>query len=276
MAITRPLSRYHGGKWRLAPWIISFFPFHRIYVEPFGGMASVLIQKPRAYAEVINDIDSDVVNLFRVLREPEQARELIRLLRLTPFARTELELAMTVCDEQQPVERARRLLVRGGMGFGVVTRGRMGFRGNVRRPYSIPAHDWGHYPEHLIKLLPRLTGVVIENLPALEVIQRYDDSETLFYVDPPYLAESRASARSRYNHEMLDPGKHQELAELLRNVRGMVIVSGYESALYDELYAGWERHSKLARTNGGGQAIEVLWLNQAASERRFPLFMEAR
>lgn len=87
------MLRYHGGKWRLAPWIIGFFPPHRVYVEAFGGAASVLMRKPRSYAEVYNDLYGDIVSLFRVLRDPSSAQELERRLRLTPFARDELESA---------------------------------------------------------------------------------------------------------------------------------------------------------------------------------------
>ena len=116
MDVTRPAMRYYGGKWLLAPWIIGHFPAHRTYVEPFGGAASVLLRKPRSAAEVYNDLDGEIVNMFRVLRSPAQARELIRLVRLTPFARTEYEDAYL--SDGDPIEQARRTLLRSFAGFG--------------------------------------------------------------------------------------------------------------------------------------------------------------
>ncbi|TJV23013.1 MAG: DNA adenine methylase, partial [Mesorhizobium sp.] len=146
-APTRPVLRWHGGKWLLAPWIIEHFPAHRIYVEPFGGAASVLLRKPRAYAEVYNDLDGDVVNLFRVLQDPLGGGELMRRLELTPFARAEFELGWDATDDQ--VERARRLIIRAFMGFGSNAHSDMGrghkttgFRANSSRSGTTPAHDW--------------------------------------------------------------------------------------------------------------------------------------
>lgn len=112
----RPALRYHGGKWRLAPWIIDHLPAHRIYVEPLGGAASVLLRKPRSYAEIYNDLDDEVVTFFEVLRDPGQSAELQQRLRLTPFARAEFEAAYEPAGD--PVERSRRLLIQSFMGFG--------------------------------------------------------------------------------------------------------------------------------------------------------------
>ena len=137
--VSRPLLRYHGGKWRLAPWIISHLQPHRIYVEPFGGSASVLLRKPRSHSEIYNDLGGEVVNLFRVLRQPAQARELVRLVRLTPYSRTEFDDSyITAAD---PIEQARRTLLRSHTGFsttGVTGRWRVGFRGNVTRTGAPP------------------------------------------------------------------------------------------------------------------------------------------
>ena len=141
-AVGRPILRYHGGKWMLAPWIISHFPEHRTYVEPFGGAASVLLQKPRTYSEVYNDLDGEIVNLFRVVRDNGAA--LIEKLKLTPFARQEYRLSFETCDDA--LEQARRTVIRSFMGFGsnALARGiKSGFRGNSSRSGTTPAHDWG-------------------------------------------------------------------------------------------------------------------------------------
>ena len=194
-APSRPVLRWHGGKWRLAPWIISHFPPHRIYVEPFGGAASVLLRKQRSYAEVYNDLDDEVVNLFRVLRDDPQSNgyTLIDFLIHTPFARTEFEEAYE--ETTDPVERARRLIVRSFMGFGSNGHNaavKTGFRSASSRSGTTPAHDWGNYPDVLETIIKRVRGVVIENRDAVAVMRQHDDPMALHYVDPPYLPQTRS------------------------------------------------------------------------------------
>ncbi len=267
---TRPVLRYHGGKWGLAPWIIRHFSPHRVYVEPFGGAASVLMQKPRSYAEVYNDLDGEIVNLFRVLRNPVLATELERALRLTPFARAEFEDAWLPADE--PIEQARRTIVRAFMGFGsnAVTCRRMvrnspgtGFRSNSNRSGTSPAHDWANYPDCITAFVERLQGVVIESRPASEVIRQHDGSETLIYCDPPYPMATR-DAGADYVHEMTDDD-HRALSEQLHQVRGMVVLSGYACPLYTDLFGDWHQVRRQAYADGARQRTEVLWINPAAA-----------
>ena len=151
----RPPLRYLGSKWKLAPWIVSHFPPHRIYTEAFGGAASVLLRKPRCHGEVYNDLDGEVVNLFRVLRNPAQARELVRLVSLTPFAREEFELSCL--PDGDPIEQARRTVARSFMGFGsnAVQVGNTGFRGNTSRIGGTPAGDWLGMPRALEEVADR-------------------------------------------------------------------------------------------------------------------------
>jgi len=257
---TRPAIRYHGGKWKLAPWIISHFPAHRIYVEPYCGAASVLLRKPRVYAEVLNDTDGDIVNLFRVLRDERKARRLQRALELTPFARAEFELAYQPCAD--PIERARRLVCRAAMGFGAnaVSTQSTGFRNNTMRAGSTPTHDFASWPAHMPALVSRLRGVVIENRPALEVLKIFDTPETLFYVDPPYPLSTR-NKRNRYRNEMTDD-EHRALAQCLHTLQGQVIISGYPCELYDrELFPDWQRIEHKAFADGARKRVEVLWLS---------------
>ena len=263
----RPVLRWHGGKWRLAPWIIQNLPKHRIYVEPYAGAASVLMRKPRAYAEILNDLDGDVVTLFRVLRDPSESVELLRLLRLTPFARAEFEMAYERCDD--PVERARRLICRSFMGFGSnahACEGKghnsTGFRCHSNRSGTTPAHDWGNYPASLRAICARLRGVVIECRHARLCMTQHDSVDTLHYVDPPYLPETR-SGHGRYSHEMTDED-HVGLLAFLGTLRGMVVLSGYPCALYDEALTGWARVERAAYADGARERREVLWLNPAA------------
>jgi DNA adenine methylase len=143
----RPLVRYHGGKWKLAPWILRHLPAHRVYVEPFGGGGSVLLQKARSYAEVYNDLDGEIVNLFRVARDNGEA--LASAVELTPFAR--VEFAQAYEPSGDPLEQARRTLIRAFMGFGSAgASGQVtGFRANSNRSGTTPAHDWMNFPAHL-------------------------------------------------------------------------------------------------------------------------------
>lgn len=267
---TRPALRYHGGKWLLAPWIIGHFPRHRIYVEPFGGAASVLLRKPVSYAEVYNDLDDEVVGLFRVLRAPEDAARLIAALRLTPFARTEFVEAYL--PSECPIERARRLVVRSFMGFGSDGHNGArptGFRSNSNRSGTTPAHDWINLPDALTSVVRRFAGVIIEHREAALVMTKHDGTETLHYVDPPYLQSTRSGARNsarrkNYRHEMSDDD-HGPLLAVLRGLKGMVVLSGYPSAIYDAALPDWQRVERQALADGAKKRIEVLWLNPAAA-----------
>lgn len=272
-ARARPVLRYHGGKWKLAPWLLSFFPEHRVYVEPFGGGASVLMRKPRSYAEVYNDQWSVVVNVFRVLRDPEQAARLEQLLRLTPYSREEYEATETahLADLADPVELARRTILRSFAGFGSAsTNGDFatGFRSNSNRSGTTPAHDWVNYPSHVTRFTERLAGVCIEHRPAVDVIRQHDSPRTLFYVDPPYPHSTRNMARGNaaYACEMSDDD-HRDLAATLRTVSGMVVLSGYPCDLYDrELYPDWTREERPHHADGARDRTEVVWLNAACAE----------
>ncbi len=274
-AVTRPVLRYHGGKWRLAKWIISHFPEHRIYVEPFGGAASVLLRKPRSYAEVYNDLDGEIVNLFRVLRNPTQARELLRLMQLTPYARAEYELSYIIADD--PIEQARRTLFRSAAGFssvGASGRWKTGFRRNVARSGSTPADDWVSLRNSLEAIIERLQAVVIENNTATEIIRLYDRPDTLHYIDPPYVQDTRYIrwAGEAYRHDMTDD-QHRELAEVLHSVAGAVVLSGYACPLYDELYDGWYRVDRVSHADGARDRIESLWLNPRAADIQAQMVM---
>jgi DNA adenine methylase len=267
---SRPSARYHGGKWILAPWIISHFPDHRTYTEVYGGAASVLLRKPRVYAEVYNDLDGEMVNYFRVMRNPSQARELIRQIELTPFAREEFENSYIY--DGDPIENARRLLVRSFMGFGSggASGKGTGFRSTVRRSGTAPAGEWAGYPSSMRQIAERMQGVIIENRPALQVLKQFDDEQTLHYVDPPYPLSTRGKQSSAgYRHEMTDD-QHAELAGVVRDLAGFVVVSGYQCPLYDRLYGDWERVDKDTHADGALDRVESLWLSPKVSKSRAP------
>lgn len=264
-APTRPALRWHGGKWILAPWIIEHFSPHRVYVEPYGGAASVLLRKPRSYAEVYNDLDEDAVNLFQVLRS-DRAGELVDALRCTAFARREFEAAYHPSED--PVDRARCLIVRAYQGFGSdgfnINR-RTGFRANSNRSGTTAAHDWRNYPDKLGAVIERFRGVIIECRPAIECMKQHDGEDTLHYVDPPYMAETRSTKAKAggYVHELTDED-HAELLEFLRTLEGAVILSGYPTETYEKALEGWFRVQRKALADGARERTEVLWLNSKA------------
>lgn len=268
---TRPALRWHGGKWLLAPWIIDHFGPHRVYVEPYGGAASVLLRKPRSYAEYYGDLDSQVVGLFHILRSSDAPR-FLELLRLTPYARSEFELAYKTSED--PLEIARRLVVRSFMGFG--SPGAMGavtgFRATSNRSGTTPAHDWANLPDAMKAIVERMQGVVVESIDARTLMAREDRPDALHYVDPPYLPELRSGgnpycAKHRYRHEMT-ADEHRELLTFLRGLRGMVVLSGYPSGLYEEMLGDWHRAERTALADGARKRTEVLWLNPAARDAR--------
>lgn len=258
--IKRPALRYYGGKWKLAPWIISHFPEHVNYVELCGGAASVLLRKPVSPLETYNDIDSQVVNFFRCLRDTP--KELIKKISLTPWARDEYNLSLSPCDD--PLESARRFFIHGFMSFNGATGDNPNTHGwrcstdsNKRRA---PSKDLINNALESISL--RLLTVQIENRGYDDVIKRFDNQNALIYLDPPYVSETRTNAKDWYNFEW-DTPTHIEAAELLHAAQGYVIVSGYQCPLYALLYEseGWYRVDKEATTNGGGKRIESIWLS---------------
>lgn len=278
--VTRSALRYYGGKWRLGAWILQHFPPHTCYVEPYGGAASVLLQKEPARFECLNDLDGEVVNFFRVVRD--QPDEFRRQVELTPYARAEVVAA---CEESQSaeasdLERARRLYVRAWQSIhGAPARGQMGWRYEraAGRGWSRTVVDAWNETEGLLAIAARLKGVQVECDDALRVIRRFDAPDTLFYVDPPYPAETRSErwATAAYKHELAE-ADHRRLAELLRGVQGMVVLSGYACPLYAALYGDWECRTRPSAVQSSAVATECLWRNPAAikraTRRQLPLF----
>jgi len=265
---TRAVLRYYGGKARLAPWIIAHLPPHTAYVDPFGGGASVLLRKVPVPCEVYNDLDGEIVGFFRVLRERPDV--LVEAVRNTPFARAEIDAA---CAPPPPglddLERARRVYVRAWQGrHGLPARGRMGWRfERAAAGRATAVAQWTDL-ERPTAVAARLRTVQLECDDALRVIARFDGPDTVVYVDPPYPAATRGArwATRAYAHELTD-ADHRQLAEALRVLRGMAVVSGYPGPLYRALYAGWPVVTRRARTNGPLSATEALWLSPHAAAR---------
>ena len=268
-SMLHPLIRYHGGKFRLASWIVGYFPNHTCYTESFGGAAGVLLQKPKSYAEVYNDLDGDIVNLFRVLQCEVSSERLINLLTLTPYARQEFNLAFD--DAQNPVEQARRTIIRAEMGFGSAgaAKGKTGFRIDTRREYGTAQALWANYPARISVVCERLVNVLIENRPAAEILISHDAETTLHYVDPPYIHSTRSidAAKGRFYQHELTNDQHQDLLQVLIGLKGMVVLSGYPNDLYNDLLTGWQcvaTSSRISSFRGTKTRTECLWINPAA------------
>lgn len=262
---TRSLLRYFGGKWAIAPWVLSHLPPHRIYVEPFGGAASILLRKPRSPIEVYNDLDEEIVSIFRVVQDPEACQALMRRLRRTPYARRQFETAFQASAD--PIIRAQRAIVRAYQSFhheALFNPRKTTFADARHRTGNhSKAHEWATYPRSLAAVSRRLQGVVIECRTATEVIRAQDVPDTLFFVDPPYLPSTRS--KSGYRCEM-DEGEHVALLEQLRGVQGMVVLAGYPSAVYDRILHDWQRVERPHRAAGSiRQRTEVLWISPQAA-----------
>lgn len=252
---SRPALRYYGAKWNVAMWIIGHFPPHIHYIEPCGGGASVLLRKPRSKFETYNDLDGRVVNFFRVLRD--QPGDLIYRIGLTPYARAEYELSKLPCDD--PVEQARRFWVGCNMSIANMADTSSGWRvTKTIFPGKSDAKTLGDIG-NLIAVASRLKGVQIENRSYEEVIATFDGSDSLIYMDPPYVAGTRSTKRL-YKYEW-DAMEHKAAAALLRQCKGPVIVSGYRCELYDSLYDGWQRVDKETYTLRGTKRVESIWLS---------------
>lgn len=272
MQIKNPPLRYHGSKWRIADWVIGHFPEHKVYCEPFAGSGAVLFKKPLSRIEVYNDLDGVVVNFFRVLQDPDKSKRLIELVARTPYARDEYDLAfMDECDDE--IEMARRLFIKAYMGFGSnagTRRAQCGFRSNDWTARKSNNLIWYNLPPSLAAATQRLKNVIIENRPALYIIEKQDSLETFFYVDPPYVHSSRTSfARDRsYRFEMTDDD-HIELSKRLHAIRGGCIISGYRTDLYDDLYKDWILRQKVTCTQANAKnkyRTECIWINPAVEQ----------
>lgn len=253
----RPALVYFGGKWGMAPWIIEHFPRHHVYVEVFGGGASVLIRKHPSPQEIINDLDDHIVNFFSVLRDPVAAEELVRILKLTPYSRREFQRSYDYdCDT---IEAARRFAVRVMFSIGHGSSPwKCGFR-NSSTMGSSPARQFKKWANSLPIIVDRLRDVTVDNLHFRDVLKKYDKPETLFYVDPPYPAED-VNTHNSYRHVMTND-EHAELSELLHGIKGMAVVSGLSrSTLYRTLYNDWTLVLRNSRTNSTKINAEALWL----------------
>ena len=258
--------KYPGAKNRIADWICEYIPGHEVYLEPFFGSGAVFFAKTPARIETLNDLDGNVVNYFRVIRE--KADELVELLEMTPYARDEYYVACKDNPADCDLEKARKFAVRCWQGFGASNLYRNGFRSSQRSISPHVTKEWRNLPERLIEASERLKNAQIENLPATEIIRRYDTKDVFIYADPPYLHSTRKNYL--YKHEMEDQD-HIELLKVLAEHPGKVLLSGYDNELYNDMLPGWRKAQKKTQAEAGIPRVETLWMNYEIGQMEFKL-----
>lgn len=250
------LLNYPGAKWGMAKEISALMPKHRSYLEPFFGSGAVLFNKPPSAIETANDIDGDIVNFFRVLREKPD--ELAEAISLTPYARAVFDDAHENRGTDE-FDRAYRFAIRCKMGHGFKTYQKTGFKIDVyARENSYAVKCWNRLPVDLLKAAERLKGVQIEHRPALDLIRKFNHDNVLIYADPPYLLNTRGGKQYRYEMTEQD---HVELLDALKQFRGFVILSGYPSEMYDRELTGWVQITRKSYNQNTDRRTEVLWCN---------------
>ncbi len=274
--VKRPLLRYFGGKFQLSNWIISHFPSHEYYAEPYAGAANILInKKPAPSGEMINDLNGDVVNLFRILQFEESYDRLIKMLESTLYSKAEYNRARSIFQKGHSchIVRAWATCVRSFMSIGVegnssstvwrmgnVDLSRVGLDG---RTFRNCGKDWCSWRENLDVIRKRMQDVMVYQECALGFVKKMNSPECLIYLDPPYCHSTRSSKRYIVDGttEM-----HQELVEVILGSVSKIILSGYATDLYCPLEkAGWSRVEKISRANLSNDVrIECLWINPAA------------
>lgn len=280
----RALIHWHGGKFRIADWIISHFPEHKLYIEPFGGAASVLLRKRPTNTEVYNDLDNRLFRVFKTIRE--QPEELAQSLSMTLFCRKELHLCYESDDYDRidDVEFARRFITMSHLAISSTSMNEMtGFRSAVnsslrsaptgKGDYCSQAGTFYRLPEVVFKIRERLANVIIENTGYDKLIQRFDRPGCLWYFDPPYLPATRSKSSNRrgYKHSM-SIEDHEQLLEQLLNLQGNVALSGYDNDLYNSTLKGWRKVSTDAMTDGRIKKMECLWMNYESDQKQMNLF----
>jgi len=258
----KSILKYPGGKSRIAEWIISFFPQHKTYLEPYFGSGAVFFNKEPSYIETINDIDGNIVNLFTVCRE--YPKELSAAINLTPFSRDEFERCYDQSSDQ--IEQARRTLVRFHQSFGTCNASCNSWR-NVQK-HSGPrcATMWNYLPDLIVDCCQRLKNAQIEHYDALELIKRYDDENTLIYIDPPYLQELRKKNMYKYEYSL---EQHKELLKVIKQSKSMIVISGYDNELYNAELAGWYSAEIETLAQMGKKRTEKIWFNYVVNTKIF-------
>lgn len=254
----RNILKYPGSKWNIAHQIANMIPKHHSYVEPFFGSGAVLFNKPESNIETINDLDSDITNLFSCIQKDSE--RLSRIIMTTPFSREVYDKQFENPNIADPYERAASFLIRCWQGHGFRTNGyKVGWKNDVQgRERSYALWNWYRLPEWIIEIAERLRKVQIENRPALDVIKRFNYENVFMYIDPPYLLGVRTG--KQYKYEMTD-NDHVILLENVLQSKAKIMISGYESEMYNEYLNKWNKKVFKSFAEHGKIRTEVIWMN---------------
>lgn len=273
----RTVLKYPGSKWNIARQLVGLIPEHHSYVEPYFGSGAVLFNKTPSDIETVNDIDNDVVNLFLCIQEDSE--RLARMVMTTPFSREmydsafDFENFITEVIGEEPYRKALVFLIKCWQGHGFRTSGgKVGWKNDVAgREKAYALWNWYRLPEWIIDIAERLRKVQIENRPALEVIKRFNREGVFMYIDPPYLLGTRT--RKQYMHEMTDHD-HEELLKDLLQSKAKIMISGYESEMYNDYLKDWNKCTFNSCAEHGKPRKEIIWMNygdvQLSFENVFP------
>ena len=238
--------------------LVKMIPDHHTYCEPFAGSMALLFTKTPSPIEVVNDLDSDVVNLFRCIQQDSE--RLARLVMTTPYSREVYDSQFAGTRYASRYQRAAGFLVKCWQGHGSRTEGgKVGWKNDVQgRERAYALWDWYRLPEWIIEVVERLRMVQIEHRPALEVIRRFDYQNVFMYLDPPYLLSTRTA--KQYKHEMTDK-EHEELLKIITQSKAKIMISGYESKMYDDYLKEWKRMEFRGTAEHAGTRTEIVWMN---------------
>lgn len=255
------ILKYPGSKWNIAKSLVRLIPEHHSYLEPYAGSLALLFNKPPSAIETITDLDSDVTNLFWCIQKDSE--RLARLVMTTPFSREVYEQQFSERDGSgyaSRFQRAAGFLVRCWQGHGYRTNGyKVGWKNDVQgREKSYALWSWYRLPEWILDITERLRMVQIENRPALEVIERFGYENVFMYLDPPYLLGTRNG--KQYKHEMTD-ADHEELLKLILQSPARIMISGYESDMYNDYLHEWKKMQFSSCTEHGKSRTEIVWMN---------------
>ena len=250
------ILKYPGAKNRLAEWLLTFIPEHKVYLEPFFGSGGLFFSKVPSKIETVNDIDGEVYNLFKMIRDfPD---ELAKMVEMTPYSRDEYGNAYLSGENDNNIERARRFLVRCWMGMGSSNVYKNGFRSSQQGNSPRTTKHWAEVPDRILLAAERLKEAQVENLDAVELMERYNTSDVFIYLDPPYLPGTRKGYL--YKHEMTVQD-HRRLLKTAAEHPGKILISGYDNDLYNEILNGWNKECKQTQAEGGVKRVETVWYN---------------
>lgn len=259
----RQILKYPGSKWNIAESLVRLIPEHHSYLEPYAGSLALLFSKEPSAIETVNDLDSDVVNLFQCIQKDSE--RLARLVMTTPFSHEVYDNQFEGTSETRYAgrfQRAAGFLVRCWQGYGYRTNDyKVGWKRDVQgREKSYSLWSWYRLPEWILDITERLRMVQIENRPALEVIRGFWHENVFMYLDPPYVPGTRSGKRKQYRYEMTDTD-HEELLKLILQSPAKIMISGYDSEMYNDYLHGWEKMTFNSCSQGGHRREEIVWMN---------------